>query len=77
MFQSEGMKVTVDQSTYELAYNGATELLAVGRVEEALNQLQVSEVQCQQYYQEEGYTEEEINEEVAIIRYNYAVKVHN
>ena len=53
-----------------MVYNGASQLIAAGRTEEAFRQLQNAETQCRKYLaQEEGSTEDEINEEVAIIRY--------
>ena len=58
-----------DSATYELIYNGACRLIAAGRLELALEKLQIAETQCQTYLtQEEGATEDEINDEVAIIR---------
>ena len=51
-------------------YNGSCQLLALGRVEEALSKLQATENLCRTYLiQEEGSTEDEVNEEVAIIKY--------
>merc|ERR1712106_41779 len=61
--------VQIDDSSYELLYNGACHLIAVGRTEEALKQLQEAEKTCRQYLtEEEGASEEEVAEEVAIIR---------
>lgn len=58
-----------DTASYELIYNGACRLLAGGRFEQALEKLQIAEEQCRTYLtQEEGATEDEINDEVAIIR---------
>lgn len=58
-----------DTASYELIYNGACRLLAAGRLEQAHDKLQVAETQCRSYLtQEEGATEDEINDEVAIIR---------
>ncbi|KAK7085005.1 Signal recognition particle core component [Halocaridina rubra] len=66
---NEDDTVEVDSSSYELLYNGSCQLLALGRVEEALAKLQATEKLCRNYLiQEEGATEEEVNEEVAIIR---------
>ena len=68
--QDEGQVPVVDDSaSYELIYNGACRLLAAGRFEQALEKLQNAEEQCRTYLtQEEGATEDEVNEEVAIIR---------
>lgn len=60
----------MDDSSYELLYNGACHLLAIGRLEEALAKLQAAEELCRTYLmQEEGATEDEVNDEVAIIRW--------
>ncbi|XP_071533763.1 signal recognition particle subunit SRP72 [Panulirus ornatus] len=61
--------VDVDDSSYELLYNGACHLLAAGSLEDALTKLQAAETLCRTYLtQEEGATEEEVNDEAAIIR---------
>ncbi|KAK8389393.1 hypothetical protein O3P69_008856 [Scylla paramamosain] len=68
--EDEGEVPVVDDSaSYELIYNGACRLLAAGKLEQALEKLQSAEEQCRAYLtQEEGATEDEVNEEVAIIR---------
>ncbi|CAL4123366.1 unnamed protein product [Meganyctiphanes norvegica] len=67
--QSKDDDVQIDDSSYELLYNGACHLIAVGRTEEALKQLQEAEKTCRQYLtEEEGASEEEVTDEVAIIR---------
>ncbi|KAK8733404.1 hypothetical protein OTU49_006623 [Cherax quadricarinatus] len=61
--------IELDDSSYELLYNGACHLLAAGRVNEALTKLQAAETSCRAYLtQDEATTEEEVNDEVAIIR---------
>ncbi|XP_045588760.1 signal recognition particle subunit SRP72 [Procambarus clarkii] len=66
---SDDDNIDVDESSYELLYNGACHLLAAGRVDEALTKLQDAEALCRTYLtQEEGATEEEVNDDVAIIR---------
>ncbi|XP_076067032.1 signal recognition particle 72 [Oratosquilla oratoria] len=66
---SEDASFDVEEATYELQYNGACQLLAKGQVSKALTQLQLAEQNCKQYLMEEdGLTEEEVNEEVAIIK---------
>ncbi|XP_068239002.1 signal recognition particle subunit SRP72 [Palaemon carinicauda] len=66
---NEEENVEVDDASYELMYNGSCQLLALGRVEEALSKLQATETMCRTFLmQEEGATEDEVNDEVAIIR---------
>lgn len=53
-----------------MLYNGACHLLATGNHEEALKRLKEAEELCRTYLiQEDGATEEEVADEVAIIRF--------
>lgn len=69
IFQNKDTTVNIDDSSYEVLYNGSCHLLAVGNYEEALKRLKEAENLCRTYLiQEDGATEEEVAEEVAIIR---------
>lgn len=67
--QEDEIPLVDDTASYELVYNGACRLLAASKLEQALGKLQIAETQCRSYLtQEEGATEDEVNDEVAIIR---------
>ncbi|KAL7638501.1 UNVERIFIED_CONTAM: hypothetical protein RMT77_011071 [Armadillidium vulgare] len=56
-------------ATYEQIYNFACELLSFGQIQESLKKLHESEALCRTVLtQEEGASEEEVNEEIAVIR---------
>ncbi|XP_047502652.1 LOW QUALITY PROTEIN: signal recognition particle subunit SRP72-like [Penaeus chinensis] len=66
---SKDPAVNIDDSSYEVLYNGACHLLATGNYDEALKRLKEAEGLCRTYLiQEDGATEEEVADEVAIIR---------
>lgn len=55
--------------SYELAYNEAIRLLGEGKNAEAEVQLRKAETLCKKSLEEDGATEEEIEDELALIRY--------
>lgn len=61
------------ESTYELIYNNACALSGTGKFAEAEKKLKISEKMCREFLQkEEEMTEEEIENELAIIRVQLA-----
>lgn len=57
-----------EDSNYELVYNKACALLGEKNFFEAEKKLKLSEKLCREYLEEDGMSEEDINNEVAIIR---------
>ncbi|KAK4312032.1 hypothetical protein Pmani_016498 [Petrolisthes manimaculis] len=57
-----------EEESYELVYNHACRLLALGQVEKALAKLQQAREECVDFLTKDEATQEEINQEVAIIR---------
>lgn len=55
--------------SYELCYNEAIRLLGEGRNSEAEAQLRKAESLCRKSLEDDGATEEEIEDELALIRY--------
>lgn len=56
------------ETTYELVYNTACQLLGKNLLVEAEKKLRQAEKMCREMLEEDGSTEEEIEEELAIIR---------
>lgn len=54
---------------YELCYNDAIRLIGEGKLAEAETQLRHAESLCRKSLEEDGATEEEIEDELALIRY--------
>lgn len=59
----------MEEESYELVYNHACHLLALGQVQQAVAKLQQAREQCIDFLTNDEATQEEINQEVAIIRY--------
>lgn len=57
-----------EENTYELAYNKACALAGLQKFTEAEKKLRSSEKMCRDTFDDEGMTEEEIANELAIIR---------
>lgn len=67
----EGSKRDVpnfDDKTYELVYNRACALVETKKFSEAEQKLRLSEKLCRETLEEDGMTEEDIENELAIIR---------
>jgi signal recognition particle subunit SRP72 len=61
------------ENTYELVYNSAVALSGTGKFSEAEKKLKISEKMCREFLEEdEGMTEEDIENELAIIRVQLA-----
>jgi len=56
------------ETTYELVYNAATQLIGRGEYAEAEKKLRVAEKMCKEMLEDDGASEEDIEEEVAIIK---------
>jgi len=56
------------ESTYELVYNAACRLLGNGQTQEAEKKLKQSEKMCRETLEEDGTTEEEIEDELGIVK---------
>ncbi len=57
------------EDSYELAYNESIRLLGENKISEAEAQLRRAETLCRKSLEEDGATEEEIEDELALIRY--------
>lgn len=55
-------------NSYELCYNEAIRLLGEGKVQEAEAQIRKAETLCQKTLEEDGANEDEIEDELALIR---------
>ena len=58
------------ESTYELTYNAACRQLGGGQVTEAERKLRASEKLCRETLEEDGMAEEDIIDELGIVRYS-------
>ncbi|XP_065347746.1 signal recognition particle subunit SRP72 [Cloeon dipterum] len=67
---------TLRESTYELLYNSACRLLGTGQVLEAEKKLKQSEKMCRESLEEEGSTEEDIEDELSIVKVQLAFCLH-
>ena len=56
------------EDSYELAYNESIRLLGENKIAEAEAQLRRAETLCRKSLEEDGATEEEIEDELALIR---------
>ena len=65
--QKTNLPLARDDS-YELAYNESIRLLGEGKTAEAESQLRGAETLCRKSLEEDGATEEEIEDELALIR---------
>lgn len=68
---SEGSKKSLpnfEENTYELAYNKACALVGENQFTEAEKRLRISEKLCRETLEEDGMTEEDIANEIAIIK---------
>jgi hypothetical protein len=66
------------EHTYELAYNGSCQLVGRNQYTEAEKKLKLSEKLCRESLEEDGTGEEEIEDELGIIKYvthGYSVSV--
>lgn len=59
---------TFEENTYELAYNKACALVGQNQFNEAEKKLRVSEKLCRETLEEDGLPEEDITNELAIIK---------
>lgn len=57
------------ENTYELAYNSSCQLVGRGQFADAERKLKVSEKLCRESLEEDGTGEEEIEDELRIIKY--------
>uniref|UniRef100_U5EXU8 Signal recognition particle subunit SRP72 n=1 Tax=Corethrella appendiculata TaxID=1370023 RepID=U5EXU8_9DIPT len=60
------------EDTYELSYNNACALAGKGKFIEAEKKLRASEKLCREFFEDDGATEDEIQEELAIIKVQLA-----
>jgi len=58
----------LDEHTYELLYNSACRLAEEGMYVEAKGKLQAAEKLCRASLEEDGLAEEDILDEIAVIR---------
>ena len=57
----------LEESSYELCYNGAIRSIGLAKYSEAETQLRKAELLCRKTLEEDGATEEEIDEELSLI----------
>lgn len=70
-FQDPSFVENIDEfsdKTYELCFNKACILLAKRSYEKALEKLDIAEELCRKTLEEDDYTEEEIDSELAIVK---------
>lgn len=68
---------TIRTDTYELCYNWACSLIAREQYIEAEKSLRVCEKLCRDSLEEDGLSEEEIDIELALVRYVlHCLKIH-
>lgn len=68
MFQTRDIP-QLRENTYELAYNSACQLVGRGQFTDAERKLKVSEKLCRESLEEDGTGEEDIEDELRIIKY--------
>lgn len=68
MFQTRDIP-QLRENTYELAYNSASQLVGRGQFTDAERKLKVSEKLCRESLEEDGTGEEDIEDELRIIKY--------
>jgi len=63
-------------NSYELSYNEAIRLLGEGKIQEAEAQIRRAEALCRKTLEEDGANEDEIEDELALIRLFYFIPLY-
>ena len=63
-------------NSYELSYNEAIRLLGEGKIQDAEAQIRKAETFCRKTLEEDGANEDEIEDELALIRYQLLPKIN-